>query len=126
MRSHSLRLVLAGLVGLVLLAACARLGYLAVVPRNGFGASRLWAELREQLPPGSPREAVERWCAARGFWSGDIHSQDGRKVGYCTRLFDSSWVERLLDVPAYLDIEVHFDRNDRLEATSIQREETWP
>jgi len=35
-------------------------------------------------------------------------------------------VERLLDVPAYLDIEVHFDRNDRLEATSIQREETWP
>jgi hypothetical protein len=108
------------LVRILLIAAavgCVCLGFAAVTPRNGIRVQDLESDLRNTLPPGSPKGLAEQWFAANGIQF-RIMTQvtNGLEVGYHAQIDNSSWFES-----AEIRIAVGFDVNGRVTKVSIYR-----
>lgn len=100
----------------VALGICTGLWHLAYVPRSGIRVEQLEADLRQQLPLGSPREKVEACFTSRGIKASIMMAADGRELGLAASIPNNSFAEA-----ADIRIIVYFDEHGRLERMDILR-----
>src|SRR3954447_16851831 len=112
------RRILTALAGLAVLATgYAVWAYLALTPR--VSASGLRAEIRRELPVGTPRKQVEAWLQSRGMRWHDVVTLDGKRIGL------GGDVEHLYRVEGFGDVEMdfafYFDEQDNLASFTVRK-----
>jgi hypothetical protein len=108
-------IVVAAVVALI--GASAGGVYLAGQPKNGVHVEQLEADIHEQLPIGSSREAVLEWFTAHGITDlSDLLDTGGGKAGYKASVPNDSWTDK-----ATIEIMCRIDRKGQLKDVTIFR-----